>query len=159
MHYPLNAKDRSEFLKWCGDRFDEWYSRAHGAWATQEGDPDASRWRSVELFEDDWHPDGVMAAARQRAWVKVHDLIDAVAEQVRLEVTEELLGSEFALGDGTMVTWGDATVADHEQRIRLLEANAVGNVQTAARHRAAIVMINDGNVKTLAEVAIAEAAA
>lgn len=71
---------------------------------------------------------------------------------IRLEVTEELLGSDFALGDGRRVTWAEATVADHEQRVAMLETSAVGTLETAARHRAAIEMLRRHGVKTLAEV-------
>jgi hypothetical protein len=39
------------------DRFDEWYRRGH-ALVTATGDQ-----HKIEMFEDDWHPDGVMAAA------------------------------------------------------------------------------------------------
>jgi hypothetical protein len=63
------------------------------------------------------------------------------------------LGIRFALGDGTMTTWGKATVADHRQRIEMLAKNAAGVVETAARHEAAVAMISEADVTCLDELA------
>lgn len=69
--------------------------------------------------------------------------IKAFADAVRLEVTVELLASRFALGDGTSVTWGEATAAQHEERIALLERQVLGNVETIALHRQAIALLTE----------------
>lgn len=65
-------------------------------------------------------------------------LIGRYAENLRMEWTQELLDTSFALGDGRHVTWGDATREDHLERIALFERNAVANLEGAARHKAAI---------------------
>jgi hypothetical protein len=39
---------------------------------------------------------------------------------------------------GTLITWGEATVADHEVRRDLFLMNAQANIEGAARHSAAI---------------------
>jgi hypothetical protein len=78
--------------------------------------------------------------------------IDNYRNAVRLEITEELLSGYFALGDGRRVTWGDATLDDHAQRVNQLMSHAQGTVETAVRHQAAIEMIRDAGVHTLREV-------
>ena len=72
--------------------------------------------------------------------------------ETRLQVTEELLGSEFALGDGRRVTWREATVNDHRQRIALLTHNAAANAEAATRHEKAVELIVHAGVATLGEV-------
>jgi hypothetical protein len=79
-------------------------------------------------------------------------MVEEFAQKVRLEVTTELLASTFALGDGTDVTWGEATVEQHRQRIDLLARMAEGTIETAARHQAAIDLIEENGVARLAEV-------
>lgn len=74
-------------------------------------------------------------------------------EECRIEWTAELLSSAFALGDGSTVTWGEATIAQHQQRIALLQRNAEGNLQAAARHGAAIDAITFAGASTLNEAA------
>ena len=56
----------------------------------------------------------------------------------KMEWTWRLLNSSFSLGRRVSVTWADATVEEHEQRIELIEKPARGSLQTAARHRSAI---------------------
>jgi hypothetical protein len=64
-------------------------------------------------------------------------------------VTEELLGTEFALRDGRKVTWGEATRGEHMQRIALLQKNAAGNVDAAARHYQAVAMLDEAGAGSL----------
>lgn len=84
---------------------------------------------------------------------QMRTLIDHIEQRTRIEVTQELLSSVFALGDNVRVTWGEATVAQHEQRITLLLKNAEGNIDTAKRHQAAVEMITEAGVDTLADLA------
>jgi hypothetical protein len=69
----------------------------------------------------------------------------------------------FALGDGTRVTWGRATVEQHEQRIALLRKLIAGLEQTIAMHEAAIRLLRATGARCLEEIeameAVAEAAA
>lgn len=68
---------------------------------------------------------------------------------MKMKWTAELLGTEFALPDGTAVTWGEATVEDHEARQQMFMRNAHGNLEGAARHSQAINDLRAGNVSTL----------
>lgn len=65
-------------------------------------------------------------------------LLDSYRDSLRMEWTEELRQSTFALRDGTLVTWGAASRAHHEERVAIFRANAEANLEGAARHMAAI---------------------
>jgi hypothetical protein len=156
-HESSTVRDRRRFRKWMGDGFAEWYDRAHEA--AEQADagscPRAGSWcpQHVIGLESDWYEDGVAAYFAARRYQAVCALVKAEAARVRLEVTAELLGTKFALGDGTHVTWGEATVDQHRQRAELLTVNAAGVVETAARHVAAIRMIEEAGVTSLGELA------
>lgn len=75
-----------------------------------------------------------------------------VRDETRLEVTAELLASRFALGDGRMVTWGEATAAEHEERIELLRSNVIGNLETIVVHQAALALMERQGVPRLGDV-------
>lgn len=64
-----------------------------------------------------------------------------------------LLTSPFAVGNGRRVSWGEATVADHLERIAFLEHMRKGITQTIDRHRVAIEQIEAAGVSCLAELA------
>lgn len=135
-----NKVERQRFVKWLGDRYDEWYQRGCELTGTSPH------------FASDFYRGGSrlwFALERER---RVEALIEEVAEEVRLETTAELLNTIFALGDGSKTTWGRATVAQHQQRIQMLAKNAAGVIETAALHRAAISMIESAGVVCLAEV-------
>jgi hypothetical protein len=84
--------------------------------------------------------------------------IERVKEKTRYQVTRELLGTEFALGDGRSVTWGTATKQDHQTRIDLLTKNAAGNVEAAARHSQAIDLLNEHHIPCLNKLKIRQTA-
>lgn len=90
--------------------------------------------------------------SRERHWAKLRKIQEDYAAEIRLEVTAELLGTPFALGDGRSVTWGEATVADHRQRAEMLFRGAAGTLETAARHEAAIRMLDECQARTLSEL-------
>lgn len=129
--YLGNRRDRAAFRRWCGDAFEDWHCRA--AAYVEEHAPDKH-----DLFGGDWHPEGPRAYGREQLADRLMTFVEQYAAEIRLEFTEELLASEFALGDGRRVTWGSATSADHEQRIELLVQNAASNTEAAARHRSAV---------------------
>lgn len=58
--------------------------------------------------------------------------------QLRIEWTAELLSSTFGVGDGTLVTWGEATADQHRDRLEMFKSNAIANIEGAARHEAAL---------------------
>lgn len=79
-------------------------------------------------------------------------LLDRFRAAVRLDVTEELLATTFSVGGGREVTWGEATVADHQARIDAQVAHAAGTLEDVQRHAAAIELLNESGVSCLAEV-------
>ncbi|MFI2663193.1 hypothetical protein [Micromonospora carbonacea] len=147
-----NHRVREGFKRWAGDRFAAWHAAALRAVKTmQETDPGA-----LHMFEGDWYPGGVMAHDRMRRREAFEEDLriytETISRDVRLETTRELLASFFALGDGRQVSWGDATVADHRQRIELLVRGMAGTAETAARHAAAIRMIEEAGVSRLGDL-------
>lgn len=90
---------------------------------------------------------------------RMNEIICTYRDSLRAQWTTELLESGFALGDGTTVTWGEATVEQHRQRIALLSRNAAGNLQTAARHQAAVDEIERSGAGCLTQAKRKEAAA
>lgn len=64
----------------------------------------------------------------------------------------ELFNERFSLGGGEVVTWGQATVAQHALRIEMLGKIRAGIDETIARHREAIRMIESHGVARLEEI-------
>lgn len=85
--------------------------------------------------------------ARYRA--KMQGILDEYAASLRMEWTEELLASSFALSDGVRVLWGDATIEQHRERAQMFTANAQANTEGAARHLAAIRDLRAAGVERL----------
>lgn len=72
------------------------------------------------------------------------------------DVTAEfmsILTAKFALGNGERVTWGEATVEQHETRLRLIMANIKGLSETADRHRKAISLLRQTGAKCIGDLA------
>lgn len=59
------------------------------------------------------------------------------------------LRASIALGDGTRITWGEATAEQHLQRIAMLEGQMAGVAVTAERHRIAVAAITEAGVSCL----------
>lgn len=70
-------------------------------------------------------------------------------EHIRMEWTRELLGSDFALRDGTRVTWGAATLEQHTERRAMFADNARANLEGAARHEIAIQELTTSGARNL----------
>lgn len=147
-----NARDRQKFVKALGDQFEAWHGFAQ-AFLEEEADS-----LELELFVEDWHPGGVKARQRDITAARIGTIIEEQAALIRLEITAELLGSEFAIGDGRRVTWGWATAREHEARIEMLTGQTAGVIDTAARHAVAIKMIREGGVACLGELGLQQAA-
>jgi hypothetical protein len=90
---------------------------------------------------EDSSPLAAMAAAMKR-----------YAAELKMEWTRELLQSAFALRDGSRVTWGAATIAEHRERIEIFVELADSNLKGAARHEAAITAIQRAGTTCLNEV-------
>lgn len=139
--YPRHI-ERRRFMKWLGeDRYQEWYDRGV-----------AERPDDVH-FASDFYIDGSAAYFAEKRQRAVERLIEEVREDTRLEVTAELMETLFALGDGSRVTWGDATIDQHEQRLDMLKGNLSGLAETAGRHARAIEMLKESGAGSLRELA------
>jgi hypothetical protein len=82
------------------------------------------------------------------------DMEAAIAQwkqDVIIEWSTELLSSTFMV-EGQSVSWGDATVAQHEARAESLTKQAVGTVETAAMHMKAVERLRAAAVQTLNDV-------
>lgn len=106
----------------------------------------------------------ILAECESIERARVRAVEQAVAPRVgrRVDPTGEraaLLAETFALGDGSRVSWGEATVEQHEQRIAMLARLRDGIDATIARHRAAVEGIRAAGVKCLADLEALEVAA
>jgi hypothetical protein len=63
-----------------------------------------------------------------------------------------LLPESFVLPDGRMVTWGTATVEDHEARVEWLNGQIHALVSDVDRHEQAVKLIREHGVTCLAEI-------
>jgi hypothetical protein len=78
--------------------------------------------------------------------------IEEAAKQVRLELGGDLLKSDFALGDGTRVSWGKATREQHQMRAQMMSTKSVSIAEDAARHLAAVRIMDESKADSLEEV-------
>lgn len=79
----------------------------------------------------------------------VGPILVQLREDLRLEWTDDLLTSRFTLRDGSSVTWGEATVAQHKDRVDIFMDNVAANMDGAARHNKAIAAIEAAGVACL----------
>jgi hypothetical protein len=70
----------------------------------------------------------------------------------RSNARHQLLSETFALGNGRRVVWGDATEADHQERMVMLAKLRSGLDKDIARHQKAIDDIRAAGVTCLNEV-------
>lgn len=116
----------------------------------------AERRKRVREIEDDSTDLGERADGAE--WAVVDALLDEFRQAIIVDWTAELLGAEFALGDGRTVTWGKATPEQHVARIHLLAQNVRGNLVAIRRHEAALAAIAARGATCL-ELAVLDAAA
>jgi len=108
-------------------------------------------------YREQWKRDEAAHQERMREidremWAALKKATDDYRDAITLEVTEELLGAYFALPDGTHVTWRDATVEQHRERIHMLQRHAKSELESAGRHEKAIQIITSARVRTLGDV-------
>ena len=77
--------------------------------------------------------------------------MEMLKNEVRLEVTKELLDTYVPLGDGTRVTWGEMTVEHIDQRIAILIPTAVGTLEGISKLQQARDLITEAGVSNLNE--------
>lgn len=75
-----------------------------------------------------------------------------------LDLFRLLLHQPIRLGDGRAVTWGDATIGDHEARITLLRKQRDGIDSTIQLHEQAIGTLRAAGASCLSAIPDAEAA-
>lgn len=85
-------------------------------------------------------------------WGAITAAINDFAHNLRMEWTQELLSQEFALTDGSRVTWGDATIEQHRERADLFARNAAANAEGAARHQLAVEELERAGCPTLGDL-------
>lgn len=141
-----NQHDRSKFLRWVEgiDDVDTWAAHydaiAEDRQRLAAGDRESERdlWKKL----GDIIADGTDGLIRERA------------SALGIEWAAPLLSLTVAMPDGSRVPWGEATVAQHEARIAMLSRHANGELETAARHRAAISAIESAGALCLNDFAL-----
>lgn len=84
-------------------------------------------------------------------------IVNDYTARVRMTWERELLDSILRLRDGTEVTWGDATVEQHEERASIFMDHMQANAEGAARHKRAIEDLRKSGACTLNEMVRAPA--
>lgn len=102
-------------------------------------------WKTPEYFD-------AMDKIRERHERHMAQAIDRLVSELKMEWTAELLAADFTLADGSRVTWGDATIQQHEERAALFQRNAVANSEGAARHLHAVAQLKGAGAPTLADL-------
>lgn len=126
-----------------------WGTRKYERWAANPDNADEHE-RDRQLRAE---YAAINAEAERGLVADMQKAIDRFKEEMRVEWNAELLNSEFARGDGTTVTWGDATLDDHHHRIAMHKKNATAGLEGAARHTAAVEAITQAGVTSLNELA------
>jgi hypothetical protein len=72
-----------------------------------------------------------------------------------IQWTKDLLDSSFFLPDGTEVTWGDATKAQHNLYIGMLKSQRAGLDKNIDLHELAVADIDEGGTSSLRELVAA----
>lgn len=75
----------------------------------------------------------------------------SIEEREPVDIRSILLGATFDVG-GRIVTWGSATVEDHEQRADEQEQRAASLTLDAERHRRAAKLLREAQAETLEDV-------
>lgn len=95
--------------------------------------------------------------AEYNAQFGVGSIIAVFKDDLALELTPELLSTSFKV-EGRAVTFGSATVSDHEARMHLLIEHAKGLLETYRYHEAAVAMLVGHDAECLNDVAAKAAA-
>lgn len=148
--------------------------------AQMEHDGDLPRtWRSKkfdDFTEQDWvgfHDHGTLPSYqwdacysrkkdRLRVWKEqkhLEERINLLAEEKLLAWTEELLGAEFRLTDGTLTSWGAATIEQHRERVEMFTKNATASTMGAGRHLQAVRDLEAAQAPTLNDLVATTVAA
>lgn len=91
-------------------------------------------------------------SAKAKLLEKTKQITTDLARSLHQEWTAALLAGEFALPDGSRVSWADATVEQHNERAAQLEAFASGDLATAAIHRQAVFALQTAGARCLGDL-------
>lgn len=128
-------------------------SNQHQSWAYNEDGRRACRFCGCNQCMDALAEyDAIHERQQARLFADLSRITTQYRDELRMEWEQELLDSSFALPDGTLVRWADATVGQHQERHRMLMLNAAANLKAAARHEAAIEAIQQAHAVNLGEV-------
>lgn len=96
--------------------------------------------------------DQAVNGAKERLRAKANLITTELAQSLHREWSASLLAGTFALPDGSLVLWADATSAQHNLRASQLEGLAAGDLAAASIHRQAINDLRSAGVATLGEI-------
>lgn len=97
-----------------------------------------------------------------QAWKIQEDLnekVDRLAEEKLIVWTRDLLSAEFRLADGTLTSWGAATIEQHRERVEMFTKNATASTMGAGRHLQAVQELEASGAPTLNDLAATTVAA
>lgn len=107
----------------------------HSSRLPNKGTDARALWELVTPRGRDWR--AMEADSYSKFSSEMSGIISNFAADLKAEWTTELLSQTFTV-NGRTVSWGTATVSDHEKRAEFFERAAVGNAESAARHRRAL---------------------
>ena len=130
--------------------------------AAGELDPSASR-SAIAYMAGRWLAEQVRGRERKLARAgesavrvnRTEQVLSAAREVARAASAQHrvkwstLYCNTFALPNGERVTWGLASIEQHEARAAMLEVMAAGDLETASLHRAAVAEIRDAGGDSL----------
>jgi hypothetical protein len=102
---------------------------------------------SVRSTEKAWFAEMVAAFSPSRPLVE-----QRIAQAAEFS---QLLRSRFAIGDGRHISWAEATIEEHEQRIAMLQQMRSGITETIKRHEQAVKLLRQTGASCLAELGAA----
>jgi hypothetical protein len=115
------------------------------AQATAEGFRTIAEWK--EAKREEWF------RRADKIWDETMSYITSA-----VEFTQAFLDSEFALGDGRRVTWGEATREDHMARIEYMRTRIESMDEDVHMHLRVLTVLENAGARTLREARQAEAA-
>lgn len=89
--------------------------------------------------------------AKEREEKNISSLIWARINNTKTRWTKELLSETFRV-DGVEVSWGNATVEQHQRRMDSLKKQAQGTLETSAKHGQAISELKKAHASRLSEL-------
>lgn len=109
--------------------------------------------RGIEEAQHRAFFDRMLRPQRRLGVTSPPDIPPRERDEATLRQLNRFLELSFALGDGERVTWGEATIEQHERRIAMLKKQVKGTVRTIRRHEEAVRRLREAGAMCLAELA------